>query len=96
MNELIERFGQVAWEAAMRQVQVDIWFNVFAGVLILFIAPVVLCVLWKPAKRDDVLPALVSLVLLLAIVAIIPLGIALKQSLNPEFYAIEKFIPGKR
>lgn len=95
MNELIEKFGQVAWEAAQRQVQLDIWFDVLAGGAVFIIALSIAAIFWKAAKAEGNPEILIGLVLLIVIISFIPLGAALKQSLNPEFYAIEKFIPGK-
>lgn len=98
MNELIEKFGQVAWEAAVRQVQLDIWFDTAGGIAILGIAIGAFFVLKLVGKESDAPPVLLEIVIVLciALLSVIPFASALKQSLNPEFYAIEKFIPGKK
>lgn len=96
MSELIEKFGQVAWEAAIRQVQLDTWSNVLFGIGLLVAGLIIFYMFRKPAQQGGETVILVGIVLLFVLVSLIPFSIALKQSLNPEFYAIEKFIPGKK
>ena len=96
MNELIEKFGQVAWEAAMRQVQIDIVFTIILGVVLAGAGLAIYFLFRKVAVEAGDLAVLRVLLLVLVLLSLLPFSLAVKQSLNPEFYAIEKFIPGKR
>ena len=96
MNELIERFGQVAWEAAMRQVQLDLFFNIVFGVVLVLVAWIFRRMFTKDAAEAGELAILRGIIWLVLLISLIPFSIALKQTINPEFYAIEKFIPGKK
>ena len=82
-------------EAAVRQVQIDMWFDFVGGVGCLAITIICLFVVIRYFDKEERLLLLI-LVFIIFMVSLIPLSLALKKSLNPEFYAIEKFIPGKR
>lgn len=95
MNELVEKFGRTAWEAAVLQVQLDLFFNLVFGLVLVLVAWIIHRMFRKVATEAGDLVILRGICTLILLCSLIPFTIALKQTINPEFYAIEKFIPGK-
>ena len=88
IQKIIELYGEPAWNAAMREVVIDIWTLGIAAVV--FFAFSLACVITAAVKDDsDYHYGTIGFLLITLITGML----SIRAALNPEWHAIKMLLP---